>query len=127
MEINNELVFDIDGKNISIDELMKVFKESKDKKSLELKAITKRADEKELKPYQGELIKLQKYLEDTEQKMIILLRVGMLLEKVEQFDELLDIWMKNIIELSHLVNQQRSKEHNGFIKNIFNIFLGEGR
>ena len=63
---------EIDGDLVSLDELINVFKESKSEKKSENKAKQKRADEQKLKPYQAELIKLQKYLEDTSQKMIIL-------------------------------------------------------
>ena len=56
---------EIDGQLISLDELVKTYKKSKSHSS-------KRDLEKELKPYQAELIKLQKHLEDTNQKMIIL-------------------------------------------------------
>ena len=67
-----ENTFEIDGQFVSLDELINTFKDSKsDKKSCD-KAIQKRDDEKKLKPYQAELIKLQKHLENTDQKMIIL-------------------------------------------------------
>ena len=56
---------EIDGKFISIEELISTFKKEKSGNS-------KRELEKELKPYQAELIKLQKHLEDNNQKMIIL-------------------------------------------------------
>ncbi len=72
MEENNDTVFEIDGKNITLDELVDVFKKSKSDKNMQNKAEKKRNDEKELKPYQAELIKLQKYLEDNGKKMIIL-------------------------------------------------------
>ena len=69
---NIQNIFEIDGQNVSLDELINRFKESRsDKKSCD-KAIQKRADEQKLKPYQAELIKLQKHLENTNQKMIIL-------------------------------------------------------
>ncbi len=69
---NSQNSFEIDGNVVSLDELIHVFKESKAEKKLQSKAKQKRADEQKLKPYQAELIKLQKYLEDTDQKMIIL-------------------------------------------------------
>ena len=72
MEKNNQNQFEIDGSMVSLDELIKDYSESKSQKSAENKAAKKRTDEQELKPYQAELIKLQKYLEDTNQKMIIL-------------------------------------------------------
>ncbi|MEA3372638.1 MAG: polyphosphate kinase 2 [Campylobacterota bacterium] len=64
--------FEIDGDQVSLDELINVFKSSKSEKKSESKAEQKRADEQKLKPYQAELIKLQKHLEETSQKMIIL-------------------------------------------------------
>lgn len=69
-------MFKIDGNSVSLDELIKVFKDSKQngkaKGYEDNRAIQKRRDEQELKPYQAELIKLQKYIENTKQKMIIL-------------------------------------------------------
>ncbi len=62
----------IDGDSISLDELINVYKESKLEKDSENKADKKRKEEQELKPYQAELIKLQRHIEETNQKMIIL-------------------------------------------------------
>jgi len=72
MEENNQNQFEIDGSMVSLDELIKCYKESKSQKSAEKKATKKRRDEQELKPYQAELIKLQRHIEETNQKMIIL-------------------------------------------------------
>ena len=72
MEANNQNQFDIDGTKVSLDELTEVFKEAKSKSAAEKKAVQKRRDEQSLKPYQAELIKLQKHIENTNQKMIIL-------------------------------------------------------
>jgi len=69
--IENNIV-EIDGNSISLDELINVYKESKTKKDSENKAELKRSNEQALKPYQAELIKLQRHLEETNQKMIIL-------------------------------------------------------
>ena len=63
---------EIDGNAISLDELINIYKESKTKKDSENKAELKRSNEQALKPYQAELIKLQRHLEETNQKMIIL-------------------------------------------------------
>ena len=63
---------DIDGKSIELSELIELYKNEQDDKKQESKAKKKRADEQSLKPYQAELIKLQKHIEDTNQKMIIL-------------------------------------------------------
>jgi polyphosphate kinase 2 len=72
MEANNQNEFDIDGTTVSLDELTKVYAEAKSEKSRASKAVQKRRDEQSLKPYQAELIKLQKHIENTNQKMIIL-------------------------------------------------------
>ncbi len=71
MEINSNVI-EIDGDNITIDELISVFKKSKTEKKFQNKATQKRKQEQELKPYQAELIKLQQYLESIDKKMIIL-------------------------------------------------------
>ncbi|MCD6173834.1 MAG: polyphosphate kinase 2 [Sulfurimonas sp.] len=72
MTNNNQDSFEIDGNVVSLEDLIETFKESKSKKRSLSKAKQKRDYEQKLKPYQAELIKLQKHLEDTEQKMIIL-------------------------------------------------------
>ena len=72
MQENNQNQFEIDGNIVALDDLIKGYKESKSEKSIEKKAVRKRKDEQALKPYQAELIKLQKHLENTNQKMIIL-------------------------------------------------------
>lgn len=65
-------IFDIDGEQISLEELIFSFQQNKKDKKFEKKAVQKRKDEQALKPYQAELIKLQQYIEDNNQKMIIL-------------------------------------------------------
>ena len=69
--IENNIV-EIDGNSISLDELINVYKEAKSEKNSVNKADRKRKNEQELKPYQAELIKLQRHIEETNQKMIIL-------------------------------------------------------
>ncbi len=69
MQENN---FEIEGKNVSLDELINVYKKSLSNNKKEKKAIKKRKEEQELKPFQAELIKLQKYIELQNKKMIIL-------------------------------------------------------
>jgi len=69
---NMQNIFEIDGESVSLDELINGYKKSKSAKKSKNKAEQKRDDEQKLKPYQAELIKLQKYLENTNQKMIIL-------------------------------------------------------
>ena len=74
-EIKEE-IFEIDGKEVSLDTLIKNYKKSKKekkfRKKIEKKGVQKRKDEEALKPYQAELIKLQNHLESTGKKMIIL-------------------------------------------------------
>ena len=69
---NKQSVFEIDGKSVSLEELINGYKKSKSEKKSKNKSEQKRDDERKLKPYQAELIKLQKFLEETNQKMIIL-------------------------------------------------------
>jgi polyphosphate kinase 2 len=57
---------------ISLDKLIESYTESKVETETENKAVSKRKHEQTLKPYQAELIKLQKHIEETNQKMIIL-------------------------------------------------------
>lgn len=64
--------FEIDGDNISLEELIYTYKQAKKDYTFASKAVRKRREEQELKPYQAELIKLQKHIENTNQKMIIL-------------------------------------------------------
>ncbi|NPA59701.1 MAG: polyphosphate kinase 2 [Epsilonproteobacteria bacterium] len=65
-------LFEVDGKHITLEELINGYKKSTRTKAKLDKANKKRLYEQKLKPYQAELIKLQKYLEESEQKMIIL-------------------------------------------------------
>ncbi len=64
--------FEIDGDFVSLTELTNVYRAFKLGKKPSSKADKKRTEEQKLKPYQAELIKLQKHLEETNQKMIIL-------------------------------------------------------
>ncbi len=72
IEINSPDFFEIDGEEVSLEELITAFKKEKQEKKSLSKAEQKREDEQALKPYQAELIKLQKHLENTNKKMIIL-------------------------------------------------------
>jgi len=75
-----KITFDIKGKDISLKQLIKTYKKSKEKKKLRKllkeKATKKYLKEQALKPYQAELIKLQNHLEATGGKMIILFEGG---------------------------------------------------
>lgn len=70
--MEKENIIEIDGSEVSLEELIETFKSVKEEKKEEKKAVKKRKEEKELKPYQAELIKLQQHIEDNNQKMIIL-------------------------------------------------------
>ena len=67
-----EKMIDIDGEQVSLDDLIKIFKQNKNEQQVQNKSISKRQDEQALKPFQAELIKLQQHLENNDQKMIIL-------------------------------------------------------
>ncbi len=71
-EVLEEKSINIDGQDIPLEKLINTYKKSKEEKKFEKKAVRKRKEEAELKPYQAELIKLQKYLEESKKKMIIL-------------------------------------------------------
>ncbi len=62
----------IDGEEVALDELIKFYRSGGNNKKACKKAVLKRKNEKALKPYQAELIKLQQYLEEHNKKMIIL-------------------------------------------------------
>ena len=72
MEQNDQNQFNIEGNMVSLDELIKNYTEAETQKNTENKADKKRKDEQALKPFQAELIKLQRHIEETNQKMIIL-------------------------------------------------------
>lgn len=72
MESEEPRVVNIDGEEVSLDTLISSYAKRKELKQDEQKAVTKRQHEQELKPYQAELIKLQKHLEEHGKKMIIL-------------------------------------------------------
>jgi len=67
-----ENMINIDGESIALEELIDLFRKSKNNNATQDKAIVKRQDEQALKPFQAELIKLQQHLEKNDQKMIIL-------------------------------------------------------
>jgi len=66
---NPSQLVSINGKDLPLDELIQRYQRLRKEKS---KAVKRRREEKSLKPYQGELIKLQKHLERTGRKVIIL-------------------------------------------------------
>ncbi|OQX58203.1 MAG: polyphosphate kinase 2 [Helicobacteraceae bacterium 4484_230] len=63
---------ELDGEKVSIGELIDTYKEAKGKSDTISKARKKYNDAQQLKPYQAELIKLQKHIEENNQKIIIL-------------------------------------------------------
>ena len=72
MQENNQKEFEVNGNIVTLEELIEGYSELKTQKETEKKAVSKRQNEQALKPYQAELIKLQKHIEETNQKMIIL-------------------------------------------------------
>ncbi|PID47582.1 MAG: polyphosphate kinase 2 [Proteobacteria bacterium] len=62
----------INGEEVPLSKLIEAYKGGKKEKKFCKKAVLKRKNEKALKPYQAELIKLQKHLENKNKKMIIL-------------------------------------------------------
>jgi len=72
MAKTEEQIFMIDGESVTLDALIKSYQNVKDEKSSKKSALKKRKQEQELKPYQAELIKLQRYIEEKNKKMIIL-------------------------------------------------------
>jgi len=70
--MQEEDIIRVDGEEITLDELIEGYKKFKSSKKINSKAESKWIDEQKLKPYQAELIKLQKHLESTNQKIIIL-------------------------------------------------------
>jgi len=69
---NEKNIFEIDGDSISLEQLIESYKDNRSNDEITKKAISKRKNEQMLKPYQAELIKLQRHIENTNQKMIIL-------------------------------------------------------
>jgi len=69
-DVNN--IIEVDGDQVTLEELIEAFKQTKKEKSGVGKAKRKHNDAQELKPYQAELIKLQKHIEDSHKKIIIL-------------------------------------------------------
>jgi len=63
---------DVGGNKVPLEALIEAYTQQRAEKKEAKKAVRKRRDEAQLKPYQAELIKLQKHLEETQQKMIIL-------------------------------------------------------
>ncbi|MEA3354238.1 MAG: polyphosphate kinase 2 [Campylobacterota bacterium] len=70
--MENDSSFEIDGQTVTLEELIESFKKTNSSTNENTKALKKYKQEKELKPYQAELIKLQRHIENNNQKMIIL-------------------------------------------------------
>ncbi len=66
----------IDGEMVPLEQLLKDHQEMRHElarvKSQTRKAVNRRREEQSMKPYQAELIRMQKYLEETNKRMIIL-------------------------------------------------------
>lgn len=69
---NENSFIEVDGEQVSIEELINVFKSNKKDDGSVSKSKRKHLEAQELKPYQAELIKLQRHIEDTHKKIIIL-------------------------------------------------------
>ena len=65
-----------EGKNVSLEKMLEEHKEMRHRLAVEKnenrKAVTRRRQEQSLKPYQAELLRMQKYMEENERRMIIL-------------------------------------------------------
>ena len=72
MDKKTPQVFDVDGTAVPLEVLIEAYTQKRAEKKENKKALRKRREEAQLKPYQAELIKLQKHLEETGQKVIIL-------------------------------------------------------
>ncbi len=72
VQIGGQSCVQIKDKAIPLDRLVNFYVTKKKERKRDRKAVIKRRLEKRLKPYQAELIALQKHLEKTNQKMIIL-------------------------------------------------------
>jgi len=72
MDKNVTQTVDVDGTAVPLEDLITAYTTQRREKKQAKKAVRKRREEAQLKPYQAELIKLQKHLEETQQKMIIL-------------------------------------------------------
>jgi len=72
MDENAMQAVDIGGTAVPLADLIAAYTAQRSEKKQAKKAVRKRREEAQLKPYQAELIKLQKHLEETQQKVIIL-------------------------------------------------------
>ena len=72
MDTHTPQTVDIGGTAVPLEALIEAYTQQHAEKKETKKAVRKRREEAQLKPYQAELIKLQKHLEETQQKVIIL-------------------------------------------------------
>ena len=72
MDADTHQTVDVGGTAVPLEALVKAYTQQRAEKKETKKAVRKRREEAQLKPYQAELIKLQKHLEETQQKVIIL-------------------------------------------------------
>jgi hypothetical protein len=83
---------DYEGKQVLLDELLADYKRLRRQEAESLSdefvrhAVTTARCEEELVPYRAELIQLQNYLEETQQRMIFFLKDGMPPAKAERYD-----------------------------------------
>jgi len=72
MDTHTPQAVDVGGTAVPLESLIEAYTQQRAEKKETKKAVRKRREEAQLKPYQAELIKLQKHLEETQQKVIIL-------------------------------------------------------
>ena len=72
MDTHTPQAVDVGGTAVTLESLIEAYTQQRAEKKETKKAVRKRREEAQLKPYQAELIKLQKHLEETQQKVIIL-------------------------------------------------------
>ena len=68
----NEQLIEIDGQTLTQEQLIREFEALRESNAKCQKAYQRRRQEQSLKPYQAELLRLQKYLEETGRRMVIL-------------------------------------------------------
>ena len=71
-EIQEANTVTIDDETLTVSELAKRYKKLKGEAKESRKALKRRREEQSLKPYQAELIKMQRHLEETNTRMIVL-------------------------------------------------------
>lgn len=88
-DLKNPEFVEYRGQQVKLTELLNDYRDMRNKlaqsKSENRSAVVRRRQEKSLKPYQAELIRMQKYLEETKTRMIIVFEAGMRRARVAPF------------------------------------------